>query len=266
MSDAASFAEIRLEKHGHVMHLILDRPEARNAMSASMGAEIAAAVGRINADHEVRVVIVRGEGKAFAAGGDFGFIEERVADESEHNRRVMLDYYQRFLSIRRLHVPSIAVMHGAAIGAGLCFALACDVRYAAPDAKLGVNFVRLGLHPGMGATYFLPRLVGPARAAELLLSGRRIDAERAQRMGLVNEVFPAEELLGAAETLAAEITACAPLAVARTKASLAFALEHDLDECLAAEASAQALDYATDDMKEGIAAARERRAPAFRGR
>lgn len=266
MSAAETFEEIRLEKKGAVMHLILSRPEARNAMSARMGAEIAEAVRQINVDAEVRVVLVRGEGKAFAAGGDFGFIEDRVADASESNRRVMLDYYQRFLSIRELHVPSIAVIHGAAIGAGLCFALACDIRYAAPEAKLGVNFVRLGLHPGMGATYFLPRLVGPARAAELLLSGRRIEAAQASTMGLVNAIYPAAELLGASESLAQEIAACAPLAVARTKASLAMALRRDLDEALAAEASAQALDYATEDMKEGVAAARERRAPHFRGR
>ncbi|MBW2736450.1 MAG: enoyl-CoA hydratase/isomerase family protein [Deltaproteobacteria bacterium] len=266
MSDVANFNEIRLQKQGATMHLVLSRPEARNAMSVHMGEEIAAAVAQINADRDVRVVLVRGEGQAFAAGGDFGFIADRVVDESENNRRVMLDYYRRFLTIRALHVPSIAVIHGAAIGAGLCFALACDIRYAAPEAQLGVNFVRLGLHPGMGATYFLPRLVGPARAAELLLSGRRIRAEEASRMGLVNAVYPVEELLAASEALAAEIASCAPLAVTRTKASLAGALGRDLDEALLAEASAQALDYATEDMKEGIAAARERRNPRFSGR
>ncbi|MCK5796754.1 MAG: enoyl-CoA hydratase/isomerase family protein, partial [Deltaproteobacteria bacterium] len=213
-----------------------------------------------------RVVLLRGEGRSFAAGGDFMFLDDRVVDDSEHNRRVMVDYYESFLSVRKIHAPTIAVLHGAAIGAGLCLALACDLRLAAPEAKLGVNFVRLGLHPGMGATWLLPRLVGPAKAKELILTGRIITAQEGLPMGLVNALYPRDDLLSEAMKLADEIAANAPLAVARACATLDGAAERSLWEALRMEANAQALDYATDDMREGLAAAKARRPPRFTGR
>jgi enoyl-CoA hydratase/carnithine racemase len=262
----SSYREIGVEKNGQLVELVLRRPENHNAMSAAMGAEIAEAVAAINADREARVVLIRGEGKSFAAGGDFAFIEERSQDSGEHNRRQMIDYYRRFLSVHQLVVPTVAAVHGAAIGAGLCFAMACDVRLAATGTRFGVNFVRLGLHPGMGATYFLPRLIGPSRANELLLTGKRFSAEQALNWGLVSAVHPAETLCQQARAVAAEIAACAPLAVARTKASLQRSLHRTLDEALLAEATAQALDFQTADVREGLTAARERREPSFEGR
>jgi enoyl-CoA hydratase len=159
----------------------------------------------------------------------------------------------------------VAALNGAAIGAGLCVALACDLRLAAEDARLGLNFARLGIHPGMGATWILPRLVGPARAAELLYTGRILDGQEAARMGLVNEVVPAPQLEGRALALAQELAASAPLAVRGTKQALARSAAASLDDQLAFEAAQQAACYETKDLSEGIAAVREKREPRFRG-
>ena len=260
-----SYQHIRLST-GEIGELVLARPDVRNAMIADMGAEIERAVGEINAS-KLRVLIVRGEGKGFSAGGDFKMIEARTQASTAENEPAMRRFYGAFLSIRAVRVPTIAVLHGAAIGAGLCFAMACDLRVAAADAKFGVNFVRIGLHPGMGATYLLPRLVGPAAAAELLLTGRTIDAQDALRMGLVSRVLPSpEEALAEARALAKEIAAAAPIPVAQVKATLAGALERNLEQALAAEAAAQAVDFTTEDLKEAIRAFGEKRTPTFSGR
>ncbi|MCB9555796.1 MAG: enoyl-CoA hydratase/isomerase family protein [Deltaproteobacteria bacterium] len=261
------YEQITIEKQGHVASLILDRPDVRNAMSDRMGDEIAAAVAELNEDPSLRVLLVRGRGKSFAAGGDFDFIAARAKDSAENNRQIMRRYYGKFLSIRQVSVPTIAVIHGAAIGAGLCFALGCDIRLAAEQAKLGLNFVRLGLHPGMGASYLVSRLVGPAKAAELMLSGRTIAAEEALACGLVNQLYAdGDALLAAARELADDIAKGAPLAVRRTKASIQRAANLSLDEMLDAEAYAQALDFSTDDLAEGVKAFYEKRRPMFSGK
>jgi enoyl-CoA hydratase len=261
-----SYREIRLRiEDREVAELVLARPEARNAMTDTMGAEIERAVGEINAAATVRAVLVRGEGDAFSAGGDFAMLAARARLPEAENRAAMSRFYAAFLSIRRVRVPTIAVVAGPAIGAGLCFALACDLRVAAAGATLAASFVRVGLHPGMGATFLLPRLVGPAAAAELLLTGRAISAEEALRLGLVNQVHPLAALDAAARALAAEIAAAAPLAVAQTKATLTAALDTGLGDALEIEAAAQAIDFGTADLAEALQAAAARRPPRFTG-
>lgn len=259
-----SGAELRLDIAPPVASIVLARPAVRNAMSLAMALQLEGAVDELNRADGVRAVILRGEGQSFSGGGDFGFIEERIRSSAEENRRAMLRFYGAFLAVRHLRMPTIAALHGSAVGAGLCLALACDLRVAAEGTKLAANFVRIGLHPGMGATYLLPRVVGPARAAELLLTGKTIDADYALRIGLVNEVVPLERLPERAAELAREIAAAAPIAVAQTKQSLLQ--ERSLEEALAAEAFAQAIDYGTEDMKEGVRAFRERTPPRFSGR
>jgi enoyl-CoA hydratase len=177
----------------------------------------------------------------------------------------MLPFYRSWLSIRRLEVPTIAAINGAAIGAGMCMALACDIRVAAARARLGVPFVRLGMHAGMGATYLLPDVVGHAAARELLLSGRVIDAEEACRIGLVSRVLPDEGFLEEALEVANGIAGAAPLANRLTKIGLSSHFD-SLEAALQWEALAQPVTLATEDLQEGIAAARERRAPRFAGR
>ncbi len=255
---------VKVELDGQVASIVLARASARNAMSPAMGEQVQQAVAFV-ARSTARAVVVSGEGAVFCAGGDFQFLEERLESTPGENHSAMRRFYDDFLSVRSLKVPTIAAVHGAAIGAGLCFAMACDLRVAAEGTKLAVNFVKLGLHPGMGATWLLPRLVGPARAAELLMTGRQIEAREAWGMGLVNEVVPADELLSRAKAIAKEIAAAGPVAVAQVKQSLMGQSAGELEAALEVEAAAQAVSYATKDLAEGVAAARERRAPRFTG-
>jgi len=262
-----SYEHITLHRQGGVAELRLSRPDVRNAMSPAMGDEIADAVATLRDDDDLRAVVVTGEGKSFSAGGDFDLLEARTRTGGEKNRRAMRDFYAKYLSVRRLRVPTIAALHGHAIGAGMCFAMACDLRLASAATKIGVTFVRVGLHPGMGATFLLPALVGRAAAAELLLTGRVVDAERAAAIGLVSEVLPSEEALRErAFAVAEEIAAGAPVAVAQLVETLRHGGHRTLDEALDHEAGCQAVDYATEDMSEAIAAFRAKRKPAFHGR
>lgn len=266
--------EVRVERHDAVAQLVFDAPERRNAMTEAMGRALASAVERIAADASVRAVVLSGAGAAFSAGGDLAMLEElaragRAAPGEPQRGRArafMRRFYGLFLSLRELPQPTIAAIHGAAIGAGLAVALACDLRFAARDARLGLNFTRLGIHPGMGSTWTLPRLVGPAHAADLLLTGRIVDGVEAERMGLVNRALPADEVLPHALETAAAIAACAPGAVRATRRSLRGALAASLEEQLDVEAEEQARCYESADLAEGLEAVRTRRTPRFTGR
>src|ERR1700710_2942518 len=181
------YEHLRLERPADgVARLVLDNPSQRNAMSDQMTASWVAAVDELAADRSVRVVVVTGEGKAVCSGGNTGWIASEPEAEVDYLRTRMMAFYRAWLSIRKLEVPTIAAVNGHAIGAGLCLALACDIRYAAEGAKLGAPFVKLGMHPGMGPTYLLPDAGGEANARELLLTGRTVDAAEAQRLGRVS--------------------------------------------------------------------------------
>ena len=257
-------APVRVEV-GPVSRIVLSRPDKQNAMTAEMGRLVSEAVQTLNASREPRVVLVVGEGRAFCAGGDFSLIEENSKKTPEQNRRDMIGFYSSFLSITRLAVPSVAVLQGAAVGAGLCLAMACDLRVAASEAKLGANFVRVGLHPGMGCSVLLPRLVGPAKAAELILTGKLITGEEAAQIGLVNLAVPRAALEEQVAAIVNAITSAAPVAVTQAKETLTAPLLAALDAGLEREAACQALDFATTDLKEAVRAFRESRSPVFRG-
>jgi enoyl-CoA hydratase/carnithine racemase len=260
-------------RDGGIVTLTLNDPERRNAMSEAMGRAFAQRCAALEKDSELRAVIVAGAGRAFSGGGDFDMLE-RLTGQAHANPQgsrpavgaFMRSYYELFLAVRRIPAPSIAALHGHAIGAGLGVALGCDIRLVAREAKLGLNFVRIGLHPGMGVSWTLPRLVGPSLAAELLYTGRLIDGEEAARIGLASRALPAAEIAAAARALAEEIAASAPLAVRGARSSLLASEANDLGAQLALEASEQAVCYGSADMREGLAAARAGRAPAFRGR
>jgi 2-(1,2-epoxy-1,2-dihydrophenyl)acetyl-CoA isomerase len=169
-------------------------------------------------------------------------------------------------SLRSMPQPSIAAINGVAAGAGMSLALACDLRVAADDAKLIASFGRLGLHPDWGMTYTLPRLVGPARALELVLTAEPVDAEAALRMGLVNRVAPADGLLEAAHALANTLAARSPHAMTRVRETFHRSLEHDFDQVFEDEISAQLSCFMSEDLAEGVQAFLEKREPVFRGR
>jgi enoyl-CoA hydratase/carnithine racemase len=257
-------ALVRLDVSASVATITLSDPRRRNAMTPALGDAFRDAVERVRHDPAVRAVVVTGEGPAFSGGGDLEMLERLRAASFEHARAFMLGFYARYLHVTALDVPVVAAVHGAAIGAGLCVALACDLLVVDEAAKLALNFVQLGLHPGMGATYLTPRRAGAQRATELLLTGRRFDGAEAARMGLALEALPAEQTLPRAHALAAQIAANAPLAVRALKRSLGVD-RAALAQALAAEATRQAESYASRDLGEGLAAAAARRPPSFTG-
>ncbi|WP_182523933.1 enoyl-CoA hydratase/isomerase family protein [Nocardioides dongkuii] len=260
-------SHLRLDRPSDgVALLTLDHPDRRNAMSDEMTASWVAAVDELAADRSVRVVVVTGAGTAFCSGGDTGWIASEPDASVDHLRTRMMAFYRAWLSIRRLEVPTIAAVNGAAIGAGLCLALACDLRYAARGAKLGAPFVKLGMHPGMAGTHLLPGVVGEAHARDLLLTGRIVDADEALRLGLVSRVHEPGTFLDEVLDTAAGIAATAPIASRLTKLALADGGHRDLESGLQWEAMAQPITLATEDLQEGIRAAREKRPPVFTGR
>jgi enoyl-CoA hydratase/carnithine racemase len=214
---------------------------------------------------DVRAVVVTGAGSAFCSGGDTSWVAGEPDASVDRLRSRMIAFYRAWLSIRRIEVPTNAAVNGPAIGAGLCLALACDLRYAAAGARLGVPFVRLGMHPGMAATYLLPDVVGAAHARDLLLTGRLVGADEALRLGLVNGVLPEERFLDGVLETAAQIAATAPIASRLTSVALRGGGHRDLEAALQWEALAQPVTLATADLQEGVRAAREKRRPRFTG-
>jgi enoyl-CoA hydratase/carnithine racemase len=246
--------------------LTLANPDQRNAMSGPMTEAWVASVRNLAADPSVRTVVVTGEGSAFCSGGDPRWIAGEPDAPVHHLRQRMIGFYRAWLSILDIEVPTIAAINGPAVGAGLCLALACDLRYAATSARMSVPFVKLGMHAGMAATYTLPRVVGEAHARDLLLTGRMVGADEALRIGLVSEVLDDATFLDAVLAKAADVAATAPVASRLTTVALRDGGHADLESALQWEALAQPVTLATEDLQEGVRASRERRAPEFRGR
>lgn len=262
----SSYQHLRVTVDPPLARITFQRPDKRNAMIDEMGDEVRQAVAELNAAAAVRVVLVTGAGKVFSAGGDLDMIAQLTEQPPEASRDFMAAYYRKYLALGELQMPTIAMLNGHAIGAGLCVALACDLRTAADHVRLGLTFVRLGLNVGMGGTYLLPQLVGFGRAAELVLTGELIDAARAYDIGLVNRVVPAARLEAETEQLARTIAANGPHALRYTKRSLYAGLGGDLEGVLASEADGQSHCYQTADILEGVAAVRDQRSPSFEGR
>jgi enoyl-CoA hydratase len=255
-----------LEVSDGIAVLTLNQPARRNPMSERMGQELAETLGGIESREDVRVLVIRGAGESFCAGGDMALIEANTRREVEARRQIMRAYYDRYLSLLRLPIPTIAAVHGHAVGGGLALALTCDLRYAAEDARLSVNFARLGLHPGMASTLTLPRAIGAARALELFYTGRVVSGREAATLGLVNRAVPRDELLSTALETARAIASGAPQVVRMLKRAVYQGLESAVAAAVEYEAFCQAITFGSADLQEGLAAARERRAPRFEGR
>jgi 2-(1,2-epoxy-1,2-dihydrophenyl)acetyl-CoA isomerase len=218
------------------------------------------------ASRRARAVVVASEGRSFSAGADFRSAEGPGLGAEGGFATAARRFYAQALRVFRAEVPTVAAVHGPAIGAGLGLALACDLRVVGEDAWLQANFVRLGIHPGFGLTVTLPRAIGHAAAADLLLTGRRVGAEEAVRIGLADRVVASGEALAAARALAAEVASGAPLAVAATRRTLRSGLAEAVEAALERELTEQARLAETADAAEGIAAMLERRSPRFAGR
>lgn len=260
-------ALVATELDDGVATVTLTDPDRRNAMTVDMGEALETALREISAEATLRVVVLTGAPPAFSAGGDLDMLEDlarRTREEGFDATSTMRAFYDRFLAVREVPVPVIAAVNGAAVGAGACLAFACDLRLVAEDAKVGLNFARLGLHPGMGGSWFLPRAVGAQWGAEMLYTGRLARGEEIARLGGALESCPSEKVLDRARELAREIATSSPTVVRQLRRTLAGT--RSLEEQLDVEARAQALNYGTDDLGEGLAAVRARRLPRFGGR
>jgi 2-(1,2-epoxy-1,2-dihydrophenyl)acetyl-CoA isomerase len=266
-SHPAPEAPVLLEsREGSIATLTMNRPDRLNALNNELSTALNEAITRIAADETVHVVILTGAGRAFCAGGDLAVIGAgRAAGNVEELAPILRSGMQAVLKLRTMPQPVIAAVNGPAAGAGMNLALAADIRIAVEEAVFGQNFAKVGLFPDYGGTYFLPQLVGPAKAAELFYTGDMIDAKTALRLGIVNHVFPADRFPAEVQSLAAKIATGPQLAIRAIKQTI-FAREHEaLEQALEREVQHQLKCFHSHDCHEGIRAFLEKRPPSFRG-
>ena len=254
-------AEVETSRDGGVLTISLNRPDVLNAFNAGMHASLAAALKDARAV-DVRAVVITGTGRGFCVGQDLTEFREAPGDIGE---RLRATYHSNVLAIRALEKPVIAAVNGAAAGAGLSFACACDLRIAADSATFIPAFINIGLVPDSGGSYFIARLLGPARAFEWMSSGRRLTAAEAHAWGLVSEVVEADALPVRTAALAAELAALPTRGVGMTKRLFDHAWTARLEEQLEREAQLQTAATQTEDFREGVNAFLEKRPPNFRG-
>ncbi|MFN0247004.1 MAG: enoyl-CoA hydratase/isomerase family protein [Kofleriaceae bacterium] len=263
MSDA-----VRYEARDQIGVITLDRPDNRNSMTPELldaFARASTAAFTDSTNETIRVLVVTGAGNCFSAGADFKSTLQREGDDkAPHEKSYAM--YEPFLSLLDVRVPIIGALNGHAVGGGFGLALVCDLRVAALEAKYGANFVAIGLAPGMAISHLLPRLIGVARASELLLTGRLVDGAEAERLGIVNRAVPAVQVMTDAMAMARTIADNAPFPVRETKAAIYRGLDLSVRESAKAEAIVQARSVAMDDAREGISALLEKRKPVFTGR
>ncbi|GAB3595964.1 enoyl-CoA hydratase [Microbacterium tumbae] len=255
------YETILVEQRGRVGWITLNRPQAMNALNAQVSEEVTAAAAAFDEDEGIGAIVVTGSENAFAAGADIKEMESMTASEM-----LATDHFSAWNRFAAVRTPVIAAVSGFALGGGCELAMMCDIILAADTARFGQPEINLGVIPGMGGTQRLLRAVGYYKAAELILSGRMMGAEEAERAGLVSRVVPASELLAEASALAERIAAKSLPSVHAAKAALDAAMETTLAEGLAHEKQAFAALFDTADQKEGMAAFREKRAPEFRNR
>lgn len=258
------------QQNGHIVTLTLNRHETRNAISSDeMVDAIVAACARINTDHEVRVVIITGAGSAFSSGGNVKDMRDKKGMFGGTATEIRDGYrrgIQRIpLALHALEVPIIAAVNGAAIGAGCDLTMMCDIRIASEKAFFAESFVKVGLIPGDGGAWFLPRVVGVSRANEMAFTGEPVDAQTALQWGLVSRVVAPDKLMDAANELAQRIAANPPTALRMTKKLLKEGEHSRLDSLLELSASLQAIAHQTKDHAEAVDAIIEKRQPNFTG-
>ncbi len=259
--ESERFEQILVSKEAGIATVTLNRPDRYNALGSQIVNELGAAIEEIEGSGDVRVVVLTGAGeRAFCSGVDLKERAEMDADARWSHNRALNAFAER---LAHLQAPTIAVLNGLAFGGGLEISLACDFRIAAEDATFALPEVGIGIVPGAGGTQRLPRLVGSTKAKELILTGRRINAEAALEMGLVSRVVPAGSLPEEARALAEEIAANSPLALAYAKAAVDLASETTMEQGLRYETAAIRATLSSEDYKIGLAAFAEKQTPEF---
>lgn len=255
---------VTVEKEGKIATITVNRPDALNALNTEVLTGLKEAGENVLQDENILVVIVTGAGeKAFVAGAD---IKEMTGKTPMQMRQFTMLGHHVMSMFAKMEKPTIAAVNGFALGGGCELAIACDIRVASDNAKLGVPEVSLGIFPGFGGTQRLTRLLGKGRACELVFTGKMIKAEEAERIGLVNTVVPQAELMKEAKALAEEISSKGPLALGLAKSAVNGALEVGLDRGLAYERELVSLAFSTEDKEEGLKAFLEKRPPEFKGK
>jgi 2-(1,2-epoxy-1,2-dihydrophenyl)acetyl-CoA isomerase len=255
---------ILVERDGAIGWIRFNRPERLNAFIGTMREDLLAGLKELEADAEVRVVIITGAGRAFTTGGDVRRMAELLETGDSGRFEEMVRTGAEIVTfIEAMSKPVIAAINGVAAGAGACLALACDLRIISESASIGFTFLRLGLHPDWGGTFFLQRLAGPAVAAEFILTGGMVSAERGERLGLFNRVVPAAELDAAARGFAGEIASAPAAVIADAKRVLRRGMTGDLHEVLQLELEAQLRAFRSPDAHEGVAAFLDKRQARF---
>jgi 2-(1,2-epoxy-1,2-dihydrophenyl)acetyl-CoA isomerase len=259
-----SDAKIVIERDAAIGWIRINRPERLNAFDGTMRTDLLTALQELEQDVEIRCVIITGVGRAFSTGGDISVMAEIVKDgDRTRFEQLVRTGAEVVRQIDAMSKPVIAAINGAAAGAGACLTLACDLRIASETASIGFTFLRVGLHPDWGGSYFLPRLIGPAAAAEFIYTGGMISAERGERIGLFNRVVPAAQLESAARGFAGEISASPAGVIADAKRVLRRSVSATLTQVLELEIESQMRAFDSPDFREGITAFLEKRAPRF---
>jgi 2-(1,2-epoxy-1,2-dihydrophenyl)acetyl-CoA isomerase len=262
----ADFETLRYGVHDGVATIELARPDKRNAINAQMFTELGDAADRAAADPGVRVVLVRGEGAAFSSGIDVTLLGQLAGTRGARFRSFVRTAQRPYLLLAQMEKPTVAAVHGHAIGAGFQLALACDLRLAAEDVRFSMMEIRFGLVPDLGGIHRLTRAIGGSRAKELIWTGRPIEADEAERLGVVNHVFPLEALEKEVETYLRELVASPPIPVSLSKSLIGRASETSLETALERDAQAQATCVETEDHREAVEAYMQKRPARFTGR
>ncbi|MCB1174871.1 MAG: enoyl-CoA hydratase/isomerase family protein [Leptospiraceae bacterium] len=255
--------EIReLPDRGQIAVLYLNNPDTKNSMTLEMGMQFNRALSDLAShDPQIRALVITGKNGVFSSGGDFGLLSSFAGKDPEENNSFMESFYRLFLEVRNMPFPVIAAVNGHAIGASLALALACDLRYFTIDAKYAFNFVRIGIHPGMGSSFLVKEVAGLHHAQELLLTGRYIDGAEAQARGLCHAALPGDQVLQQALETASEIAGAAPQAVRMLKHGL-YA-NRTMEQAIVYEAASQAQNYTTRDFRAALAAIQKKESPVF---
>ena len=262
-----AYEDLILEKEGNIAIITLNRPDRLNAISPAMRDGFPKALEEVRQDDDIRVMILTGAGRGFCSGADVSGQAARLAGEAAaKSRRETLEVVGHIgMLIRELEKPTIAAVNGVAAGAGFSYAMACDIRFASDRARFISVFVRRGLVPDSGLTYFLPRLVGTSKACEIMFTGNPIDAEEALRIGLVSKVVPHDDLMNVAREFASVIAKGPPISLELTKKAIYRGIERDLRTQMDFESYAQTVCRGTEDHREGVRSFMEKREPIFKG-